>query len=142
MSRQGVIEALKCLRDGGYHVPWALTTNASEAERRAFVGTWATELADADDGLLDQAARRWVRTMRVFPTLAEFRELVQSLARAEAPPAPALPEATGAGAKPSTAAQRRRHVAEVRQQLAGAGPLFHREDGSTVDPVAALRTGT
>ena len=79
---------------------------------------------------------------RLLEALAEFRELVQSLARAAAPPAPALPEATGAGAKPSTAAQRRRHVAEVRQQLAGAGPLFHREDGSTVDPVAALRTGT
>jgi hypothetical protein len=135
MTQPGTVTALKTLRDGGYRVPWALTTNASEAERRAFVATWSTGLAGADDDLLTQAARRWVRTMREFPTLAEFRELVQSLARATAAPAPALPEATGTGALPSTAAQRRHHLARVRQQLDETGPLFHREDGSTVDPV-------
>jgi hypothetical protein len=74
VSRQGVVEALKRLRSGGYRVPAAITAAASPAESEAFVETWAAELARYDDAVLDGAAREWVRGAASFPALAEFRQ--------------------------------------------------------------------
>lgn len=119
--------ALRVLVTGGYRFP---EINDDMRER------WDEELNGFEPWAVLRAAKEWSGGAEKFPTLNEFRGQVLSVMRRNPKERSKLTEYAGEGMRVGSIEERKANLAKLRTLIAEQdGPLFKRDDGSTVDPM-------